>query len=60
MERRLKMYLSIKQAAERLNVCTKTIHRRIADGSIPASRLSAKFIRIDEKDLEAFMTGKKG
>lgn len=54
------MYLSIKQAAERLNVCTKTIHRRIADGSIPASRLSAKFIRIDEKDLEAFMTGKKG
>jgi excisionase family DNA binding protein len=54
------MYLSIKQVAEKLNVCTKTIQRRIADGSIPVSRLSAKFIRIDEKDLEAFMCAKKG
>ena len=49
------MYLTVAQAAERLQVCKKTIFRRIQDGSIPAHSLSSKTLRIDEKDLEAYM-----
>ena len=53
------MYLTIKQAAAELNVSTKTIDRRIKDGSIPAHVLSARMIRIDPKDLQAYMDGNK-
>ena len=49
------MYLSPSQAAKQLGVCKKTIYRRIADGSLPAVRLAAKTIRIDEKELDAFV-----
>jgi excisionase family DNA binding protein len=53
------MFLTIKQAAALLNVSTKTIQRRIKDGSIPAHVLSARMIRIDPKDLQAYMDGRK-
>ena len=49
------MLLSPKQAAERLGVCTKTIYRRIEDGSLPGIRLSAKILRIDEQDLQEYI-----
>ena len=49
------MLLTIRQAAERLNVSTKTIYRRIEDKSLPVVKLSPKDYRIDERDLEAYI-----
>jgi excisionase family DNA binding protein len=54
-ERRKIMLLTIRQAAERLNVSTKTIYRRIEDKSLPVVKLSPKDYRIDERDLEAYI-----
>jgi len=54
-ERRMFMLITIRQAAERLSVSTKTIYRRIKDGSLPAVKLSERDYRIDEKDLDAFI-----
>lgn len=48
------MYLTVKQAAERLNVSTKTIFRRIKDGSISAIRLGEKTIRIEDAELQRY------
>jgi excisionase family DNA binding protein len=53
------MFLTIKQAAALLNVSTKTIQRRIADGSIEAYRLSERAIRIDPKNLQKWLDGLK-
>ena len=53
------MYLTVKQAAEILQVCTKTIFRRIEDGSLPAIRLSAKSLRIDEAELMRYIESLK-
>lgn len=51
-------YISVREAASRIGVCTKTIHRRIADGSIPAYKLSANRLRVKSADLEKFMQSK--
>lgn len=51
-------YISPREAANRLNVCVKTIYRRIEDGSIPVYRLSANRLRIKAEDLEQFMQAK--
>lgn len=53
------MLITVQEAAERLNVCKKTILRRIADGSLKASRLSYRCIRIDTVDLESFIEKRK-
>ncbi len=49
------MLITIRQAAERLSVSTKTIYRRIKDGSLPVVKISEKDYRIDVKDLEAYI-----
>lgn len=51
------MYLSPKQAAEKLGVCKATILRYIKSGDLKVYRLGTKTIRIDEKELEAFIQG---
>ena len=45
--------LSISQAAEYAGVSTKTLRRRIADGTIPACRLGPRAIRVRLSDVEA-------
>lgn len=45
-------YLSPKQAAEKSGLSVETIRRRIADGTLPASRVG-RLIRIRAEDLEA-------
>ncbi|MEA4895131.1 MAG: helix-turn-helix domain-containing protein [Oscillospiraceae bacterium] len=47
--------LSVKQAAMKLNVSEKTIRRRIDDGTLRAKKLSPRCVRIDPKDLDAFI-----
>lgn len=52
-------YLTIKQAAEKLQVSTKTITRRIKDGSIPCYKLGFRTIRIRDVDLQNYINSKK-
>ncbi len=49
----LPVYLSIEEAAEVMSLSTKTIRRRISDGSIPAYRCGRRNIRIRLDELEA-------
>ncbi|WP_167008811.1 helix-turn-helix domain-containing protein [Mumia sp. ZJ430] len=49
----LPTYLSITEAAEVMSVSTKTIRRRISDGTIPAYQCGSRHIMIRLDDLEA-------
>lgn len=51
--RNLPTYLSIDEAATVMSVSTKTIRRRISDGTIPAYHCGHRSIRIKLEDLEA-------
>jgi excisionase family DNA binding protein len=48
-------WVSPKDAADYAQVCTKTIRRMVAQGTIPARRLGSRAIRIDLNDLDAAM-----
>ena len=52
-QRVLPVYLSIEEAAEVMSLSTKTIRRRISDGSIPAYRCGRRNIQIRLDELEA-------
>lgn len=47
------VYLSIEQAANVMSLSTKTIRRRISDGTIPAYQCGRRPIRIRLDELEA-------
>jgi excisionase family DNA binding protein len=47
----LRKYASIAEIAEAYDISTKTVRRRIADGSLPARRLG-RLIRIDVEAAE--------
>lgn len=49
-----KGFLTIADVAERLNVSTKTVARRINSGDLPAHRFGPRTVRISESDLKAF------
>lgn len=46
-------FISIAEAANHLGVSTKTIRRRIADGTLVARRIGPRLIRVDAASLEA-------
>lgn len=48
------MAKTVKQASEKLGVCTKTIRRRINDGSLPAYRVG-KALRIKDEDIDTYI-----
>ena len=48
-------YLSLTEAAEELGVSSKTVRRRIADGSLTARRAGPRLIRIAQSDLDKMM-----
>lgn len=48
-------WLTIEQAAEWLQVSTKTIRRYIESGSLPAVNLGGRAIRIRRQDLDAWL-----
>lgn len=52
-DRQLPLYLSLDEAADVMSLSTKTIRRRIADGTIPAYQCGRRPIRIRLDDLEA-------
>ncbi len=53
LPRRTPRFYSISESAEILGVTTKSIQRWIADGTIPASRIGSKIVRISDESLTA-------
>lgn len=51
--------LTIAEAAERLKVSTRTVSRYIAAGTLPATRITHKTVRIKESDVVALIGGPK-
>lgn len=51
-------FLSIKQVADRLNVCYRTALREIERGHLPAYRVGVSY-RIAENDLAEYLTSRK-
>jgi excisionase family DNA binding protein len=47
---------SINQAAEYAAVSTKTIRRRIADGTLTGYRMGSRIIRIDLDEIDEVLT----
>ena len=53
-------YLKIKDIAETANVSTRTVHRWIKSGELPAYHLSRSMVRIKVKDWEVFERIRQG
>ena len=51
-QRTTPVYLTLEEAAELMSLSTKTIRRRISDGTIPAYRCGRRHIRIRMDELE--------
>jgi excisionase family DNA binding protein len=47
--------LSVAEAAEQLSASTKTVRRRIADGTLTGYRMGPRLIRVDQNELEALL-----
>lgn len=52
-KRELPVYVSLDEAAEIMSLSTRTIRRRISDGTIPAYQCGRRAIRIRLDELEA-------
>ncbi len=52
-KRELPIYVSLEEAAEMMSLSTRTIRRRISDGTIPAYQCGRRSIRIRVDELEA-------
>ena len=55
-QKKLRIGLSLQEAAEQYGMSTKTIRRRIADGTLVAYRVGPRSIRVTVADLEALAT----
>ncbi len=51
--------LTMEQVAQRLGVSLKTVYRWIESGELPVSQLGERTYRIFERDLIAFVYGRK-
>lgn len=54
-DRTLPVYVSIEEAADIMSLSTRTIRRRISDGTIPAYHCGRRSIRIRLDELQAAM-----
>ena len=52
-KKELPVYVSLDEAAEMMSLSTRTMRRRISDGTIPAYQCGRRPIRIRLDDLEA-------
>ncbi|MEI5674965.1 MULTISPECIES: helix-turn-helix transcriptional regulator [unclassified Nocardioides] len=52
-KRELPVYVSLDEAAEIMSLSTRTIRRRISDGTIPAYQCGRRSIRLRLDELEA-------
>ena len=47
--------VSLAAAAEQCSVSTKTIRRRISDGTLTAYRIGPRLIRVDQVEIESLL-----
>jgi excisionase family DNA binding protein len=52
-KKELPVYVSLEEAAEMMSLSTRTIRRRISDGTIPAYHCGRRAIRIRLDELES-------
>jgi excisionase family DNA binding protein len=52
-KRELPVYVSLEEAAEMMSLSTRTIRRRISDGTIPAYQCGRRSIRLRLDELES-------
>ncbi len=52
-KRDLPVYVSLEEAAEIMSLSTRTIRRRISDGTIPAYQCGRRSIRLRLDELES-------
>ena len=52
-KRELPVYVSLEEAAEMMSLSTRTIRRRISDGTIPAYQCGRRSIRLKLDELES-------
>ncbi len=52
-KRDLPVYVSLEEAAEMMSLSTRTIRRRISDGTIPAYQCGRRSIRLRLDELES-------
>lgn len=52
-KRELPVYVSLEEAAEMMSLSTRTIRRRIGDGTIPAYQCGRRSIRLRLDELES-------
>ncbi len=52
-KRDLPVYVSLEEAAEIMSLSTRTIRRRISDGTIPAYQCGRRSIRVRLDELES-------
>jgi excisionase family DNA binding protein len=52
-KRELPVYVSLEEAAEMMSLSTRTIRRRISDGTIPAYQCGRRSIRVRLDELES-------
>ena len=46
---------SLAQAAQRTKLSTRTLRRRIADGSLPAYRVGPRILRVDPDEVDQLL-----
>ena len=49
-------FVSIEQAASYTGLSTKTLRRRIADGTLTGYRAGPKLVRVDLNEVDAMLT----
>ena len=54
-KRELPVYVSLEEAAEMMSLSTRTIRRRISDGTIPAYQCGRRSIRMRLDEIESAM-----
>lgn len=55
----LSRYLSPLEVSRVLGCSTRTVSRMIAAGDLPTTVLSARLVRIDSEDLDAFTSARR-
>lgn len=52
-KRELPVYVSLEEAAEMMSLSTRTIRRRISDGTLPAYQCGRRSIRLRLDEIES-------
>ena len=52
-------WITRQQAAERLGISLPTLDGLIRRGQLPASKVGARIVRIDERDIETYLAARR-